>query len=173
VLLVDHQFHNGSLFGWNEAFRADWVRSLHEITRALGKRLTVKLHPGDRSNAWAPYLHDGVSITTDGDIRELAARTELILGTFSTMQLPLAAMKHTTMVSLEIHPEAGHFPSAALVRAGVSEAARSFDELRALLARTGELKQRQAGMKAAFEEQFLHRFDGRSGERLARALAAG
>jgi hypothetical protein len=60
--------------------------------------------------------------------------------------------------------------SSRLVEAGVAHPVTSFEELRAALDDVPGLHRRQLPHKPAFVEQFLHRLDGRAGERLTEAL---
>lgn len=174
VLLIDHQFHNGGLFGWNVPFRRRWADELLRTLQGAGRRLFVKLHPGDRSAVWEPHVAAGsVERVDDASLPDVVARTRVVLGTFSTMQLPLAGLAHTVVLTLEIHPESGHFPSRRFVESGVARAVRSFSELGDALASSTELHAEQSVHKASFVAQYLHRMDGRAGERLREALLDG
>jgi hypothetical protein len=172
VLLIDHQFHNSGLFGWTDAFRREWVREVAQRVFGAGaKRLHVRLHPGDRSHAWDPLVaeHD-IHIVPRRALPELALRVPLVLGTFSTMQLPFAALPHIAMISLEIHPEPSWFPSRRMAEAGVVQPVRTYGELATALEHTSELLRRQQPKKPEFTARFLERLDGGAADRLARSL---
>lgn len=172
VVLIDHQFHNANLFGWTPEFRRDWVQQLRALVRDLGLRLFVKLHPGDVSGMWNEHASPGeVEIVDHRGLLRAIRATSVVLGTISTMQLPLAALPHTALLTLEMHPERERFLSLPLVRAGVADPVHTFDELRHALANIEPLRLRQQTEKAAFTRQFLHRLDGRAGERLRGALS--
>jgi hypothetical protein len=174
VILIDHQFHGSNMFGWTLAFRHEWVRQIDTIIRDLGLRLFVKQHPGDTSAAWAPYVaRGGVEIVDHDRLRELLPSTRIILGNFSTMQLPLTGLAHTALITLEIHPEAGHFASRQFVAAGVAHAVTDFVELRAKLADAPALAAQQAQHKSTFVQRFLHSMDGNAGTRLRDILLHG
>jgi hypothetical protein len=174
VLLIDTVLHHLHVYGWNDEFRAAWVRAIFEIIRELGLKLFVKPHPGDVSSAWRPYLGSGaVEIVDLAGLTRLIPRAGTVIGAYSTLQVPLAAMPHVALITLEIHPEPGHCGSKQFVDAKVAAPATTFQELRDLLARRDELRVEQARAKPAFVTQFLHRFDGQAGIRLREAILDG
>jgi hypothetical protein len=174
VILIDHQNHGGKIFGWTLDFRREWVEKIHQIITDLGLRLFVKQHPGDLSNAWAPYLDKGnVEIIDHTRLRELLPSTRVILGGFSTMQLPVTGLPHTVLITLEIHPEAVEPASKQFIEAGVASAVTTFDQLRAHLMNIERLADDQSRHKASFVEQFLHKMDGQAGARLRDILLGG
>jgi len=171
AVLIDHQFHNVGWFGWNLDFRREWVQQLGRAVADAGiEQLYVKLHPGDRSNAWDSIIGERIRVVDRDELPELARRVSFVLGSFSTMQMPFVAQPHIATISLEIHPESGRFPSRRFVEAGVSEPVRSFDGLRGLLVRTDALRAQQDPAKSAFTERFLERLDGRAGSRITEAI---
>jgi hypothetical protein len=174
VILVDHQFHNGNLFGWTLDFRKRWVAEIARLIHEHDLRLYVKEHPGDVSRSWEPHLAPNrIELVGKDGLAALMPSTRLVLGTFSTMQMPLAAMPHTAVVSLEIHPQDGYFSSRVLVEAGAAHVVRSFDELSAVLRAPQPILEAQARRKSEYVERFVHRRDGRAGERLRDILTAG
>ena len=172
VLLVDTQIHNAGIRGWDAAFRKPWVDELFQVVcMRAGKTLYVKEHPGDTTDAWRPYVGRGVvRLHSLEEVAERSRTTPVALGIMSTLQMPVAAQPRTAMISLEIHPGHGPRLSQRFVEAGVCEPVDSFEELSAALARSDELRARQAPQKQSFTAQFLHRLDGRAAERLAEAL---
>jgi hypothetical protein len=172
VLLIDHQFHNSGLFGWSDDFRRGWVREVAQRVFAAGaKRLHVRLHPGDVSRAWDPLLSTyDIQIAPRSALPELALRVPIVLGTFSTMQLPFAALPHVAMISLEIHPQPSWFPSRRMAEAGVVEPVRTYDELTKALELPDDLLIRQQPKKGEFTTRFLERLDGGAAHRVARSL---
>lgn len=173
LLLIDHQFATAQMFGWNLEFRRDWVKRVADAVFAAGfERLYVKSHPADRSGAWAPLLGDGVQAVERAELPELARRLSAVLGTFSTLQMPFAAIPDVAMISLEIHPEPGWFPSLRFVEAGVCEPVRSYEALATQLGRVDDLAAKQNGAKPAFTERFLHRLDGHATRRMTSALTS-
>jgi hypothetical protein len=173
AILVDHQLHNTGFLGWNPEFHRRWAEGIHAAVVANGMRLAVKVHPGDRSSPWAEYDDGSVEIVpTIEQLAERARSARVVLGIVSTLQLPLAGLGHTTTITVEVHPRPGEVLSGRLVEAGVAQPVASFEELRIALAEAGALHERQRAAKPGFVEQFLHRLDGRAGERLTEALLA-
>ncbi len=171
VVLVDHQLHNTGFLGWDQQFHRRWVEGIHAAVVAAGHRLAVKVHPGDRSSPWVEYVDGSVEIVPSIERLEQRTRSaDVVLGIASTLQLPLAGLDHTTMITVEVHPRPGGVLSHRLVEAGVAHPVASFEELRAALGEVPNLHERQRPGKPAFVEQFLHRLDGRAGERLTEAL---
>lgn len=172
LLLIDHQFHNSGLFGWDEAFRREWVSRVADTVLAGGfERVYVKLHPGDRSGCWDPYVREGdVCLVERTELANLSQTVQVVLGTFSTMQMPFAAQPHVALLSLEIHPQRGWFPSRRLVEMGVSAPVRGYKELDQQLRDTEVLRAGQKPAKPRFIKRFLERLDGRAGERMTAAL---
>jgi hypothetical protein len=143
------------------------------VVKELDLKLHVKRHPADTHDAWSPYLDSaGVTMIDDQRLMELVPVTGTVLGTFSTLQLPLAALAHIALITLEIHPQTGPFPSKPFVDAGVAAAASNFSQLRALLRDRDGLRASQTPHKPAFIKQFMHRFDGQSGARLRDTIVA-
>ena len=173
VVLVDHQLHNTGFLGWDPQFHREWVEGIHAAVVAKGRRLVVKIHPGDRSSPWAEYTDGSVEVVPSIELLERRARSAgVVLGIMSTLQLPLAGLDHTTTITVEIHPQPGEVLSGRLVEAGVAHPVDSFDRLRSALDEIPDLHARQLSGKSAFVEQFLHRLDGGAAERLTEAVLA-
>jgi hypothetical protein len=174
VILIDNRNHEGNIFGWTLEFRREWVKKLNQTTQDLGLKLFVKEHPGDASKSWAPYVARGeVELIDHTRLRELLPKTRLILGGFSTMQLPLIVLPHTVFLALEIHPEKGHVASDQFVDAGVVSAVEDFEDLRAKLTDWKRLAAEQSQHKEAFTQRFLFKMDGKAGARLRDILVQG
>lgn len=174
AVVIDHQFQNAGLFGWDSAFKHEWAQKLADAVAKVGLRLAVKTHPGDRSGSWDELARAGrVDMLDHKGLVEVMPRVRVVLGTFSTMQLPLAALPHTCVIALEIHPKPGNFPSRRLVDAGVTDAVTSFEELAHALSDLEAIHARQRPHKARFEKQFLHALDGKASLRLREMLVHG
>ena len=171
AVMADHQLHNSGVRGWTADYRRDWARRLEQALRASSWRLVLKRHPGDGEDVWRNS--DPACVKQVETIDELAAhadRASLVLGTGSTLQLPLMASPGAAALALEIHPRPGPALSGRIIEAGVAEPVTSFDDLHIALQRTAELREQQAASKPAFVERFLYRLDGKARERLAAAL---
>ena len=171
AVMADHQLHNAGMRGWTVEYRRDWARRLEQTLRASSWRLVLKRHPGDMEDVWRDS--DPAFIEQVETIDELAAHAEaasLVLGTGSTLQLPLIASPSAAALALEIHPHPGPDLSGRIIEAGVAEAVLTFDDLGTALRHIEGLRERQVGSKPAFIERFLYRLDGKARERLAGAL---
>lgn len=173
VVLVDHQLHNTGFMGWNPEHHRRWVEGIHAAVTARGRRIVVKTHPGERRSPWAEHTDGSVEIVPSVELlAERARSAQVALGIMSTLQLPLAGLDHTATITVEIHPRPNQVLSSRLVEAGVAHPVASFEELGAALDRAPRIHREQRAAKPAFVERFLHRLDGRSGERLTEALLA-
>ena len=173
VVLVDHQLHNTGFLGWDSEFHRRWAAGIHATVTATGRRLVVKAHPGDRSSPWGEYTDGSVEVVPSIErLEERARSARVVLGIMSTLQLPLTGLDRTTAITVEVHPQPGEVLSSRIVEAGVAHPVASFEELRTALEDASGLRERQLPHKPAFVEQFLHRLDGRAGERLTEALLA-
>jgi hypothetical protein len=173
VVLVDHQLHNTGFMGWDPEHHRAWVEGIHTAVVSSGRRIAVKVHPGEPNSPWAGYTDGSVEIVPSIEELEQRARSaRVVLGIMSTLQLPLAGLDHIATITVEIHPRPNQVLSSRLVEAGVAHPVASFEELRAALDDIPALHRRQLPHKAAFVKRFLHRLDGRAEERLTEALLA-
>ena len=171
AIMADHQLHNAGLRGWDARYRHEWARRLEHTLRDASWKLVVKRHPGDRENIWRDA--DPMVVSQVDSIEELASRAttaSLVLGTGSTLQLPLMALPRAAAVALEIHPKPGPDLSGPIVDAGVAEPVTSFGGLGQALRRVPALRQAQVERKPAFVKRFLFQLDGNARHRLAAAL---
>ena len=171
AVMADHQLHNAGIRGWSTGFRREWARRLEAVLGEASWHLVVKRHPGDQESVWEQA--DPSVVTEVDSIEQLAswARTAaLVLGTGSTLQLPLIGSPQTAAVALEVHPLPGPALSGRVVEAQVAEPVASFEGLRLMLGRTADLHHQQAAHKPGFIERFLYRLDGKARDRLAVAL---
>ena len=123
AVMADHQLHNVGMRGWTVEYRRDWARRLEQTLRASSWRLVLKRHPGDMEDVWRDS--DPAFIEQVETIDELAAHADaasLVLGTGSTLQLPLMASPGAAALALEIHPRPGPALSGRIIEAGVAEA---------------------------------------------------
>jgi hypothetical protein len=173
VILIDHQLHNAGWCGWTPAHRAPWAEGISRAVQLAGLKLSVKTHPGDRSGVWDELASLGqVTLIDRSELSRLANRVRFVLGTFSTLQSPLAAMPSVAHITLEMHPDPRWFPSQRLVAAGVAEPVDSFEGLIAALGCYEAILSAQRPHKADFLRRFLYQLDGQAGERVAAALTS-
>jgi hypothetical protein len=173
VVLVDHQLHNTGFLGWDRQFHHGWAEGIHAAVVGSERRLVVKVHPGDTDSPWLEYTDGTVEVVPSIELLEQRARSaRVVLGVMSTLQLPLAGLDHTAMVTVEVHPQPGHVLSSRLAEAGVAHPVSSYEALGAALDDVPALRSRQLPHKPAFVERFLHRLDGQAGQRLTDAVLA-
>lgn len=136
----------------------------------LGWRLTVKLHPDSYADDWAvdgPHLR----FVRDVDVAPLIEEATVVLGFDSTLLLP--AMHHRPGVLLQHGPRGGGaawFSELAL-SCGAVPSQHRLDEIsgEAVVAAARDGSATAAG-RARFVAELIGPPDGRSGERLERAL---
>jgi hypothetical protein len=171
VVLVDHQLHNTGFLDWDAEHHRRWVAGIHAAVTSRGMRLAVKAHPGERSSPWTAYEDGSVELVpTIEELERRARSARVVLGVMSTLQLPLAGLDQTAMITVEVHPRPGHVLSSQPVEAGVAHPVSSYEELAEALDEVDALHRDQRPHKPAFVERFLHRLDGRARERVTEAV---
>jgi hypothetical protein len=171
VLLIDHQFVNGGYFGWNVEFRKSWAQMLVSCVEKSGRQLFIKTHPGDRSSVWKPYL-DAKRVKTVTHEELVTQGFETVVGVLSTLMLPFAAQKHTTILGLEIHPHSGHFVSEPLAHWGILAPSFDWAQFEGSLTDPNPIHDQQVPRKSEFTRAFLCTLDGGAKKRLTDALLA-
>lgn len=167
ILFVDQGLANRNLLGWDKDSYRQFLKDLSKYCHSAGFTLSIKFHPSD-INAIRDYdlARLPFHVIDDTQIKQLLPHTPVIIGFFSTLLLPLAAMPHTTLITLENHPIGKLGVSKSFVEAGVAHPVYSLDELPTVLENIEQLHQQQLPNKKKFEEKWLYKFDGKAGERL-------
>ncbi|NEM98260.1 polysialyltransferase family glycosyltransferase [Pontibacter burrus] len=167
ILLVDQGLANRNLLGWNKNSYKQFLKNLSNYCQSAGFTLSIKFHPSD-TNAIRNYDLGNLpaNVIDDAQLAQILPHTPVIIGFFSTLLLPLAALPHTTLITLENHPIGKLDVSKSFVDAGVAHPVYSLDELPAVLGNIEQLHQQQLPNKKKFEEEWLYKFDGKAGERL-------
>lgn len=174
VLFIDQAFVKQKLLGWTLAFQQQFIRSLADACSSSGYSLLVKLHPVEDHSAWRKAEQHGLlSIIDNKQLEEMALKAQVVIGFYSTLLMPLAAMPHTTVFSLENHPVQGIFPSKFLVENGVSKAVENMDELKSCLGNIEAWHKEQIKNKQHFIDDWLYKLDGFAGNRLRDILNKG
>ncbi|MBJ6119338.1 hypothetical protein JAO76_14100 [Pontibacter sp. BT310] len=167
IVLIDQGLANRNLLGWRIDSYKQFLKELNHYCHLSGFTLHIKFHPSD-INAVSDYNLNKISvkIIDDTQLKQLLPHTPVIIGFFSTLLLPLAAMSHTTLITLENHPAGKLDVSKSFVDAGVAHPVYSLDELPEALNNIEQLHQQQLPNKKKFEQDWLYKFDGKAGERL-------
>ncbi|HEY4650125.1 MAG TPA: polysialyltransferase family glycosyltransferase, partial [Pontibacter sp.] len=168
IILIDQGLSNRNFFGWNSENFEELLTNLIKISSTKGFTLYIKPHPTHlqfRKN-YSKLLHNKTQIIDDAQLESVIAKTPIIIGFFSTLLLPLAALPHTTLITLENHPAGKLDVSKSFIDAGVAHPVYSLEELPWALEHIELLHQQQLPNKKKFEEEWLYKFDGKAGERL-------
>jgi hypothetical protein len=178
LLFIDQNLAEQGLLGWTPAHRQRLLDALLAHCRQAGVQLLVKPHPYSSPDFWQGVARldarqEGVQLLDEAGLQNALAENYLVLGFYSTLLLPLAALPHTVVFCIEDHPQPEeHSPSAFLLEAGVAEGIGSINEMGEKLARSAAYQQQQAPHKAAFAKEWLYQTDGHSQKRYLAALLA-
>ncbi|MEJ8756233.1 polysialyltransferase family glycosyltransferase [Pontibacter sp. H259] len=164
ILFIDQGLAIPRLFGWNKQNFKEFQDGLVLICAKYGHLLKIKLHPRQNPQDWE--TSGIVSVVTDEQLPQIIAETNIVLGFTSTLLLPLAALEHITLLTLENHPAGKLDVSKSFIDAGVAHPIYSLDELPWALENIEALHKKQLPNKRQFEEDWLYEFDGKAGERL-------
>jgi hypothetical protein len=174
LLFIDQNLAEQGLLGWTPAHRQRLLEGMLAHCRQTGVQLLVKPHPYSSPDFWqALARQEGVPLLDEAGLQNALAENYLVLGFYSTLLLPLAALPHTVVFCIEDHPQPEeHSPSAFLLAAGVAERIGSIGEMGEKLARAAAWQLQQAPHKAAFAKEWLYQTDGESQKRYLAALLA-
>ncbi|WP_187263194.1 polysialyltransferase family glycosyltransferase [Pontibacter beigongshangensis] len=167
LLFVDQGLAHRELFGWNRHYYKQLVQQVIEQAARLDYHIYLKPHPEQspwEQGLWPSYYN--TTVIDNDHLLKLLPKVSLVMGFFSTYLLPLVAMKHTTVLTLENHPAGRLDVSKSFIDAGVAYPLYNMQDLEWALQHIDELHQQQLPHKAKFTEDWLYKFDGKSGERL-------
>jgi hypothetical protein len=170
ILFLDQGLSNRGYFGWTKQAFIQLLKQLENSALQAGFKLYIKPHPTHPDfKQYGKYLKHSI-IIDDSELTRLIPDSNVILGFFSTLMLPLAAMQHTTLITLENHPIGKLDVSKSWIDAGVAHPVYSLEDLAWALKNIELLHQRQLPNKKQFEQDWLYKFDGKAGERLRTIL---
>ncbi|WP_114781668.1 polysialyltransferase family glycosyltransferase [Botryobacter ruber] len=164
ILFIDQPLAEHHLLQWTTTFKKAFVKKLAKIVTAHRFNLLVKPHPVQDLALWENVT--GVELVDDEKIRKLCSSVSLVMSFYSTYLMPFAAMPHTTLITFENHPAGKLNVSKPFIEAGVSYPVYNLNELNWALEHIDKLHQQQLSNKPKFTEDWLYKFDGKSGERL-------
>jgi hypothetical protein len=173
ILFVDNAFESQDLFGWTRENKKAFLDELLKFCQQQKRKLWIKIHPYSNSEVYSGVgAEQNVSlISTDKEVREVVTRSAVVIGFYSTLLMPLMALEHTTCFSLEMHPaDTGFKFSSFLVETGAIKEAGSWEELKQFVGQLSFHHAEQKKHKQKFIQDWLYKFDGRSGERLKNIL---
>lgn len=167
-IYVDQPFMEEKFFGWTKEVKSAFISELLE--RLSPKQFLVKLHPLS-DNAFWKIFKNRLTILAEDDFERQLQRTDIILGHYSTLLIPLAGLAHTTTFCFENHPhETIGNMSSYLTEAGVAEEVRTVDELIHKMERLSFLREEQKINKEKFVQDWMYKFDGKAKQRLTKIL---
>jgi len=168
ILFIDQGLAVPGLFGWNRQNYKQFQDKFLETCAKLNYKIKIKLHPRQSILDWEETAIS--SIITDAELPKILTECKIVLGFTSTLLLPLAALPHTTLITLENHPAGKLDVSKSFIDAGVAHPVYSLDDLPWALENIEKLHQQQLPNKKQFEKDWLYKFDGKAGERLRAIL---
>ncbi|MCJ8165800.1 alpha-2,8-polysialyltransferase family protein [Pontibacter sp. E15-1] len=165
VLLIDQPLSEHGLFGWTKEKKLNFLQNLTEICSRYRYKLYIKSHPAQKNTSWM-LNQTNVEPIDDGRLFALAPAIPVIIGFYSTLLMPFASFRHTTVITYENHPIGKINVSKSFIDAGVAHPIYDLEELDAILQDPEALHRQQLPHKAKFTEEWMYKFDGRAGERL-------
>lgn len=167
ILFIDQPFYEKSLFGWEISHK----KKLFNYLLETGKQILIKPHPLCDLSFWKEYPQIKI-ISDEEDFLTKVVSTSIIIGFNSTLLLPLCALKNKAVFALETHPLPQKKPyfSDFLTTSGVAKQITSLNQLKGELLDTQKLIENQNKFKPQFCEEWLHKFDGNSTQRLTDIL---
>lgn len=172
ILFIDSGFETQLLFGWNEENKKEFLQHLLGFSESTGKKLLIKIHPYGNIELYKELIHNrNASIITNAQFIDSIQSSTIIIGFYSTLLMPLMAMKHTVCFSLEMHPASVAKPlSDFLTKTGASLQIKKWEELYMAYQDIDTLYQQQLMKKDEFIKNWLYKFDGNSSERFIQAI---
>lgn len=171
ILFIDQPLAEQGLLGWDLQYKKTFAEQLASVCQQLGYRLFVKPHPLQNLAVWRKIGDKyNVKLVSDEEVTLLTPKLRVAMGFYSTYLLPFAALKHTAVITYENHPSGKLMVSKVFTEARVAHAILDIHELKELLPAIDKLLHQQLPFKAKFIEDWLYKFDGKSGERLRSVL---
>ena len=173
ILFIDNAFESQDLFGWTQQNKKEFLNELLQFSLQQKRKLWIKIHPYSNPEVYSSVgKEENVGlISTDKEVKDVVSRSAIVVGFYSTLLMPLMALEHTTCFSLEMHPAKTGFKfSSFLVETGAIKEAGSWEELSQFVGQLSFHHAEQKKHKQKFIQDWLYKFDGRSGERLKNIL---
>lgn len=173
ILFIDNAFESEKMFGWHDENKIRFLSELLKFVESKKSTLWIKPHPRSRD-----FIYENVRnsknafiINQEKDFVRAINDSKVVLGFYSTLLMPLMAMKHTVCFSLEMHPSVlEKKPSMFLVETGAINIVNSWEELGRAFEQLDDIFRKQTDFKKSFIEEWMYKFDGKSSERLKSIL---
>ncbi|MFT2010071.1 polysialyltransferase family glycosyltransferase [Pontibacter sp. 13R65] len=171
IIFIDQPLAENQLLGWTKESKEQFAKEFIRMCQQANYNLFIKPHPLQDLSMWQEQAKKNkITLITDGQLKASLPFTPVIIGFYSTYLMPLAAMRHTTLLTLENHPAGPFNVSKPFVEAGVSHPVYLLEELPQLLSEIDIIHQKQINNKNTFANDWLYIFDGKSGDRLKAIL---
>ena len=172
ILLIDQPLAEQGLLQWDMKYKTAFASTLISVCQKHQYQLYIKPHPKQDLTFWQKYeKQNQCTLVNDERLMQLAPGIPVVLGFYSTYLMPFAAYPHTSVITFENHPAGDYVVSKPLAEAGVAHPIYTLDELHDILQKPDIILKQQLPHKAAFIEDWMYKFDGKSGERLRDILA--
>jgi len=167
VIFIDQPFFEQSLWGWTENLKTQFINDLLAVLN--GKTLYIKPHPTGNINFWKKFKK--IKIIENNWLDKLS-ETTIILGFYSTLLIPLAALPNKVMFTFENHPikKSSKEFSFFLTQSQVAKKISSIQELKEHFNNLERIQNEQNAHKIEFAIKWLCKFDGKSKERLTKFI---
>lgn len=165
ILFVDQPFFEQSLFGWTKEIKRDFI---NQIIKLKGDaKFYVKEHPIGNREFWNQF-ENKIIVVKEENWMEVLSKTNIVIGFYSTLLLPLAAMNNKVMFTFENHPikQTENLFSDFLTKNEVAEQCLTVNDFFDCLENIVKLQRKQNSKKLNFINNYLYKFDGKSKERL-------
>jgi hypothetical protein len=167
ILFIDQPLVEHHLLGWRESDRAYTLKNLYQVCKKYNYKLFVKLHPKQSIKSWRDLnTNDNIEFAENHQLPKIAEKVKVVIGFYSTLLLPFAALPHITLLTFENHPAGKLDVSKPFIDAGVAHPIYNLKELSGALENIDQLHRQQLPHKNTFEKEWLFKFDGKAGERL-------
>ena len=162
LLLIDQPFYEQNLFGWTKELKFNFLNNLKKVAQENGLEIIIKPHP-----------HNDISIykkTLCEVVRNVLFENysyRYVVGFYSTLLLPIAAIPSTLLICLNNHPEPFQSIEDNVFVKG--KVAIGLNQLSDLSKESLKMKVLAEDRKA-FVKKYLYKFDGRSKSRLTKII---
>jgi hypothetical protein len=174
LIFINQPLKAQGLLGWDEEFENVFIEELTTFCSKNDIKIYIKNHPYDHNSPWEKLIKENKVIAlNEVELENAITRVRVVVGFFSTLLMPAAALPHTVLFTLENHPDKGIFSSEFLVSCGVSKAISNISDLEEAFKNLDFYAEEQARNKQNFIDRWMYKFDGLSGMRLKDILIGG
>lgn len=171
ALLIDSPYTGNQhvAAAMTHAQKFQWLEHLSDGLATHGWRMTVKLHPSNYADAW-PETRANLRFVRHASLRDLIGSAEVVMGFESTLMLP--ALLHRPGLMLTVRGQMDWLQRLAQEFGAVEEMLPFGDVTAENILAAAACPDRTADGRARLFREVVGPTDGRSGERMARAIEA-